>query len=585
MNSIPLQELLEYQPVVYCAIDRNGSFSYINQSTADVLGYQPHELIGAPFLNFVVEQDREKSQFAIQQIYQGKYLEKFENRYYHRNGSVVTLQWSSHWSAKDQMVYGIAHSKYLHDEVVQLQQAFSLEIKQKSSKLSETLDQLPDAFLTIDDQWRIIYANKASEQLFFITKELMLANEIWEVFPAAIGSIIETKFKKCLKQQIQVRFETYFSTPINKWFEISAHPSTTGISVLFRDITERKHVEEEMRKLSLIVKHTDNLVTLCNCDGSIKWVNDAFINTTGYKLHEALGLKPGDLLSGPLTDIKKIQSIRKRYLNGEGFNEELLYYKKNGEPFWVYVSGRIIFDEDGQVKELFSIQTDITERKQLEEELEKERETVKRKTTAAVIQAQEEERSVIGRDLHDNVNQLLTTVKLYLEVSLSPNMDKKDLTVKSIKLIQDSINEIRNISKQLSAPTIGNITLDETVNDLCTKIAATKPFKLIIDTSAIEELNIDQEIHLAIYRIIQEHITNILKHASAKSVHLVLDFKDEIIKLMIIDDGKGFDTNGKRDGIGITNMITRAESINGRLTICSELNKGCVLKADFPINL
>jgi PAS domain S-box-containing protein len=585
MNALPLENLLNNHPVIYCTIDKNGSFSYVNQSASDLLGYQPHELVGTCFMNFVVEQDREKSAGVVKQLFQGAFIDKFVNRYYHRNGSIVTLQWSSQWDEIQQTIYGIAHSKCLHNEVIQQQQYFSLRMKQKRSKLSEAFDQITDAFITLDDQWRVIYTNKSSESILQLPKEQLLANEIWEVLPKAVGGPIEKECKRCLEQQEHVRFEAFYAEPLNKWFEISGHPSLAGISLFIRDITDRKLVEEEMRKLSLIIKHTDNLVLLCHKDGTIKWVNEAFIQTTGYTLEEAAGKRPGDLLGGPFTDIRKVNEIRNKYQKGEGFSGELLYYKKNKEPFWVYISGQAVYDENGNVKELFSIQNNITERKKLEAQLDHERDKLARQTTAAVIKAQEEERSIIGRELHDNVNQLLTTVKLYLEVSLSSNVSKEDLTRRSIKLIQESISEIRNLSKLLSAPTIGKITLVDTVNELCSKIAATKPFVLELNTSGIDNLEVDQDMHLAIYRIIQEHLTNILKHAKASSVSVHLDFVEQSIQLRITDDGKGFDTSSKRKGIGITNMVTRAESVNGHLSITSAPNQGCTLAACFPLFL
>jgi len=584
MNVLPLQQMLDFQPVIYCVIDREERFTYVNKTTSDILGYKPHELTGSSFLNYVIEQDRDRTRHIFQKIKEGQFIEKFENQYYHKNGSVITLRWSSQWDKHQQVLLGIGHRVSKDDKIRQLQQAFAQKLKQNNSKLSEVFDRITDGFCTLDEEWRFIYVNKATEQILHLRKEDLLAQVIWDIFPESIGTVIEREYKRCFNEQTQVRFETFYPHPLNKWLEVSAHPSSAGISVFFRDITERKKAEEEMSKLSLIVKHTDHLVLLCDINGRIKWVNDAFTTKTGYTLNEVLGQRPGDILSGPETDQMVVERTRTQYRSGQPFNEIFLYYTKSKQKFWVYATGRVIYDAEGNPKELFSIQTDITDRKLLEEQLAQEREIQQRRETAAIIQMQEQERSLIGKELHDNVNQLLTTVKLYLEMTLTSENNKEDLTKKAIQLVQSSIGEIRNLSKQLSAPTIGNITLNESIKDLCGSIQIAAPFIIKLNTSGVNELEVSQEVHLAIYRILQEHLTNILKHAEAKNVSISLDVADNTITVLVTDDGKGFDPTQKRNGIGVDNMTSRAESINGTLVISSKPGKGCVLQARFPLS-
>jgi signal transduction histidine kinase len=89
---------------------------------------------------------------------------------------------------------------------------------------------------------------------------------------------------------------------------------------------------------------------------------------------------------------------------------------------------------------------------------------------------------------------------------------------------------------------------------------------------------LNHEIHLGIYRILQEQLTNILKHAEAKNVNIIVRFAAKSLLLTIQDDGKGFELNTKRKGIGISNMYARANSINGDLNIKTSIGKGCLLE-------
>jgi PAS domain S-box-containing protein len=224
---------------------------------------------------------------------------------------------------------------------------------------------------------------------------------------------------------------------------------------------------------------------------------------------------------------------------------------------------------------------DITEQKKNKREPEVDGKNVNKKVTAAVIQAQENERTKISRELHDNVNQVLTTVKLYVELC-SNDLGNKELMQRSMTLLQSCIDEIRALSRQLSAPSLGKISLKDSLKDLVKSVADSSKTKIQLSTKGIEDVEVNEELHLAIYRILQEHLANILQHAEAKKVRITIKNDDEDIVLKVTDDGKGFDLKQVPKGIGIDNMTSRAESLGGRLIIETAPGSGCVLTAHFP---
>ena len=217
--------------------------------------------------------------------------------------------------------------------------------------------------------------------------------------------------------------------------------------------------------------------------------------------------------------------------------------------------------------------------------MEIEKELHKRYLTRAVIDAQEKERAKISRDLHDNVNQVLTTVKLYMEMGLSNKFNSQELQQRSVQYISDCINEIRAISRSLSAPTLGGMNFKESIQELVKSIADTNHLKIKLKVTGFstKEHSLSTDLHLGIYRILQEQLANILRHANAKHAKIEITKEPHIITLRIEDDGKGFDTNAQRQGIGITNMTTRAEALNGQLYIQSEAGKGCIVTCIFNI--
>lgn len=224
----------------------------------------------------------------------------------------------------------------------------------------------------------------------------------------------------------------------------------------------------------------------------------------------------------------------------------------------------------------------LRHRRKMAEKLLEEQQRYQRQVTEEVISAQEKEREEIGHELHDNVNQVLTTVKLYLEMALHQPETRNELISKSINLVMNSIGEIRNLSHDLSAPTLGTRSLIDSITALVETVSGSSGLDISFDhSSCYTSLSMNQK--LAIYRIIQEQLNNVVKHANATTVSIVLSQSNTITSLVINDNGKGFNTIEKRNGIGLNNINSRAKVFNGEAEIKSIPGKGCTLKVTLPI--
>jgi signal transduction histidine kinase len=197
-----------------------------------------------------------------------------------------------------------------------------------------------------------------------------------------------------------------------------------------------------------------------------------------------------------------------------------------------------------------------------------------------MIAVQEREREWISRELHDNVNQVLTTVKLYLEMSARKGDDP--LIPKIMQLINSSICEIRNLSHQLSAPTLGTRSLIDSINGLIEMVGFSTNLQFEFNHSGYHGLfHMSQK--LALYRIIQEQVNNIVKHAEATKVWIFLSQKNGNIILRVKDNGKGFDSRVKTNGMGINNIISRAKIFGGVVRIDAAPQKGCCINVFVPV--
>lgn len=202
--------------------------------------------------------------------------------------------------------------------------------------------------------------------------------------------------------------------------------------------------------------------------------------------------------------------------------------------------------------------------------------------TEAVIQAQESERSLIGLELHDNINQVLTTVKLHNEMLLEGIGDSKVILPRTLQYLQNCIDEIRGLSKRLSAPTLGKISLEESVKDLIDSINLTSKIKINRQISGMEASALSQDLHIGIYRILQEQLNNVLKHAEATEVTIQLERREDTLRLSIADNGKGFQLQNSQNGIGLMNMRTRAENLSGSFVVKSSPGQGCCVEVVVP---
>ncbi|MCU7552319.1 PAS domain S-box protein [Chitinophagaceae bacterium LB-8] len=578
-SSIPLQHLVDSLSTIVFTLDREGRFTFINKTVNNVLGYAPAELTGTACIDLVIKEDREKTYIFFEQLIAGHQIIHFENVFHCKDGSPVPISWAARWDAQDGLLYCTIRDITERRQLMELHKKYQFELEKQNNEMSDILKRITDGFLVLDTNWRIVYANRQALLMINCTYEQVYLQNIWELFPNALGTVFEWQYKKALAEQMPVNFETFYPEPLNIWVEVNAYPSTTGLSVYFRDITDKKKNEETIQMLSLVVKETNNAVSLIELDGTTSWINNAYTKITGYTADEVIGFKNSDFLKGEESDDIALMQMDQLFREGAPFQVEMLSNTKSNAKVWLEISGEPIFDHQGSIERYFFIFRDISERKILEQKLERQR----KQTTAAVLAAQENERAYLGQELHDNINQILTTVKLYSELIHDGIGNAKELSGKSIQLLQDSINEIRGISKRLSSPTQQNIRFKDKIQELIDSVTATNKIHFSLDIAKVDAFVVNKELQLAVYRILQEHLTNILKHAKAKSVQVVFDRIDCDLVLKVTDNGSGFDINKRRKGIGITNMITRAESLNGKLNINSAPGLGCVLIARFPI--
>ena len=195
------------------------------------------------------------------------------------------------------------------------------------------------------------------------------------------------------------------------WMELSCVVLEEGGLVgALHNITQQKLAQSELAKLSLVASNTDNLVIITDAEGRTEWVNQAFTRRTGFTNEEAFGRKPGSFLQGPQTDPAAAAHLRQGVREGRSTQCEILNYTKAGEPYWVAVQISPIRNSHHQVERYVSVQTDITELRRVQQDLEAAKEAAE-----SASEAKTQFLATISHEMRTPLNVILGTTELALE--------------------------------------------------------------------------------------------------------------------------------------------------------------------------
>jgi len=259
---------------------------------------------------------------------------------------------------------------------------------------------------------------------------------------------------------------------------------------------------------------------------------------------------------------------------------ELRYKGNEGGYTFLEVKSYIVRDDDEKAIRMIGAAKDITERKRIEQQLLSQQKEI----SQATISSQEKERTEISKELHDNVNQVLTTTKLYLDLAVAKPELKDDLIKKSSENLASAINEVRRLSQSLMSLSLEDLGLVDSIDDLLETFHSTKKLSPVFIHYGFDENDLNENQKLILFRILEEALMNISKHSEATSVRIELLERDKKIQLIIEDNGKGFDSFAIKKGEGLNNIRNRVYLVSGNLTIETHPGKGCKLVVQLPLD-
>jgi PAS domain S-box-containing protein len=357
------------------------------------------------------------------------------------------------------------------------------------------------------------------------------------------------------------------------------------------DITERRQMEQKIREgeesFRIMLENLPDGVFAHDLDGRIIQVNKMACMMTGYTSEE--------LTSMMITDIeaaitrKEGEAIWRRLRKGDSFLlVNAIHRRKDGSRYPVEVRLNAIVLNNQPV--ILGLAQDVTDRKRDEEKMRIYREQLK-SLSAELSYAEERERRRIATGIHDNIGQKLAIAKLDLQVLKGSLSEQSGLSVinDTCKTIEEIIDDTRSLIFDLSNPILYEIGLEEAVSNFIKDNFQNKSnlkCKLITGNGKI---SLDDDTNVVLFKAVRELLVNILKHAGAKNVKVVILKQDNEVEITVEDDGTGFQAEGlslpseKGGGFGLFNIRERLEYIGGHLMIKSSPGKGTCVTITAPL--
>jgi PAS domain S-box-containing protein len=410
-------------------------------------------------------------------------------------------------------------------------------------------------------------------------------------FPRERHDLISTYEPRGYANDLEVQLKRKDGTPF--WAQLNAHVvqgpggATECFEAFVRDITERKHAEATLREAEEryreLFENARDPIYVHDLDGKYTSVNRAAERLTGHTREELLGRNFSDFIAPAY-----LKEVRENLCRKLGQDRETAYevevIAKDGRYIPVEVSSRLIYENDVAIG-VQGTARDVTERRRAQEKL--------RTYARRLMQAQEAERQRIARELHDQIGQILTAAQINLHTVLRvcDTPEAADRVKESIRVLDEALDQVRDLSLDLRPSLLDDLGLVPALRWYAARQAQRTGVRVDVVTELHDHLRFPRELETAFFRIVQEALTNVARHAKASRVCVKLLRDQANLVLKIRDDGVGFDVNALRERapsaatLGLQGMEERAHAVGGKFEIESSPLGGTEIRCRYPIGV
>lgn len=565
---------------------------------ATVLGLtNPEPLSDEQFVDGIHPDDRKRFLIEIGALTPEKPNRNITYRFLSPTGRVIWLKSSGHAQ---------------FDEAGMMQKVVGMvtdvtELKLAEDRLREyekAVEVAEDMIGVVDRQYRFLLVNRQYLKMRNVAREQVVGSSISDLLGKEIfETVIKPKLDECFQGNV-VRFETKFSYPTvgERDLSLSYFPiadvngAIDRAACILHDITERKRAEESLRDLNRtledqtallqtreellrnFVKNVPAGVAMLDRDMRYLQASDRFCADYSIDRAQVLGRSHYELFPDVSNHWKE---IHRRALNGETLRAEEDRWDRADGVMWVRWEIRPWWDFDGSQGGVLFFAEDITRIKQSEETLSQ--------LNQKLIQAHEEERTRIARELHDDICQRIALLSARLDTLRHGNPEslhqlRRELG-QAIEMVQDLGSDVQALSYRLHSSKLKLLGLAAAAAGFCREFSDKCGVNIDFQSGNIPN-ELSEDISICLFRVLQEAVQNAAKHSGTKQFQVVLRNGSNEIELAVHDSGVGFDTEMalRKNGLGLISMRERLKLVNGELSIESGLQRGTTIRARLPHN-
>jgi PAS domain S-box-containing protein len=449
------------------------------------------------------------------------------------------------------------------------------------SRLAAIVESSNDAIISKTVDGVIATWNPAAQRVFGYSEAEAVGQPITIIIPPELRDEEQEMLQRVRAGERIEHHETRRLTRDGRSVDVSitvsplkdADGTIVGASKILRNITERKQEQAALReseeRFRLIANTAPVAIWMVDAANQCTYVNQVWVDHTGRPPQAALGrgwtdgIHPDDL-----------ERIWTTYANAfdrrQPFRIEYRLRRHDGEYRWMTDAGVPRYDGDGSFAGYIGSATDVTERKLAEAALA----TIGQR----LIEAQEEERARLSRELHDDINQRLVLLSLRLG-AMADTQELKEVHHDLVNLVKD----IQALSRRLHPPRLEYLGIAAAAAALCRDVSSQQAVEVTFHAEHVPE-GLPRRVAMCLYRVLQEALQNAITHSGARKVDVALTATPDQIELTVEDSGVGFDADAQEArGFGLTSMKERLKAIHGRLVVSSQSQRGTSIRARVPL--
>jgi PAS domain S-box-containing protein len=594
-----LSSIVESSDDAIISKDLNGIVTSWNKGAERIFGYSAEEMNGQPISRLAAPDLPNEIPEILERLRRGERLDHYRTVRRTKTGKLIHASITVS-PVRDATGRIVGASKILRDVTAQVNA--EAQVAEQRERLRVTPNSIGDAVIATDAQGRVTFVNQVASSLLKAPAPEVVGrdlNDVFHVVNELTRAKLESPVSKVLREGKVAGLANHTVLIAQDGSEVPIDDSAApicaegglilGVVLVFRDVTGRRANERLLAAQTAELRQRAHLMERAHCfvrdleDHIVFW-NQGAADLYGYSAEQALGQVSHTLLKtvfpAPLEDIlAQLRSVGQ-------WDGELLHTRRAGDRVTVASHWALHRDEDGRPVATLEVNLDITDRKRAEEA---RRES---ELAARLLRVQDEERRRIGRDLHDSAGQKLVLLKIHLDSLpsyLARGEEGRQKLAECTRLAGELIKEVRTTSYALYPPMLEEVGLKSAIPWYLDGLKERSGIVTQLEI-APDLVRPPREVELALFRVLQESLTNVLRHSESPVADIRLEMKDGWVRLEVADQGKGIppevldaynrESFGKL-GVGLRGMKERIRQLGGKLIVSSTAG-GTIVSAAVP---